>query len=95
MDTLPRVFIPLSIPMHDAKLSALKLQLYGSACCHLCEQAESVLAEVGVQAEHVDILEDDALLASYGTRIPVVKKRDDGSELGWPFDAEMLKRWLA
>jgi hypothetical protein len=81
--------------MHDARLSALKLQLYGSACCHLCEQAASILMEVGVQAEHVDILEDDALLEIYGTRIPVVKNLYDGSELGWPFDAEMLKRWLA
>ena len=73
----------------------MRLQLYGSKCCHLCEQAASVLAEVGVQAEHIDILENDALLEDYGTRIPVVKKLDGGSELGWPFDAHMLRRWLA
>ena len=68
--------------------------LYGTSCCHLCEQAEAVLREVGVEAEHVDIAEDDGLLEKYGTRIPVLR-RDDGIELGWPFDAERVKEFVA
>jgi glutaredoxin len=68
--------------------------LYGTSCCHLCEQAEAVLREAGIDAEHVDIAEDDGLLEKYGTRIPVLR-RDDGSELGWPFDAEMVVRFVA
>lgn len=73
----------------------MKLVLYSTTHCHLCEQADSLLAQAGVCAEHVDIVQDDALLESYGTRIPVVRRLDTGDELGWPFDAEMLARFLA
>lgn len=70
------------------------LILYGTTCCHLCEQAESVLAEVGVVAHSVDIVDDDVLIDRYGVRIPVLR-RDDGAELGWPFDAARVRQWLA
>lgn len=67
--------------------------LYGTSCCHLCEQAEEILREAGVEAEHVDIVDDDALLEKYGTRIPVLRRADE-AELGWPFDAAMVRRFL-
>lgn len=73
----------------------MKVVLYSTSHCHLCEQAEALLAQLGIEAEHIDIVEDDVLLESYGTRIPVVKRMDDGSELGWPFDVEALRRFLA
>ena len=34
----------------------------------------------------VDIADDEALLARYGTRIPVLACR--GREIGWPFNAD-------
>jgi glutaredoxin len=71
------------------------LVLYGTSCCHLCEQAEAILHELEIVAEHVDIAEDDAMIESYGTRIPVLCCADSGAELGWPFDGEMVKRFLA
>ncbi len=67
--------------------------LYGTEFCHLCEQAEELLQAIGVSAEHIDIADDDALTESYGTRIPVLR-RDDGAELGWPFDAAALERFI-
>lgn len=73
----------------------MKLILYSTTFCHLCEQAEALLLQLGVEAEHVDIVEDDDLLERYGTRIPVVKRMDNGSELGWPFDIEALQRFVA
>ncbi len=72
----------------------MKLLLYGTEFCHLCEQAEALLQAVGVSAEHIDIAEDDALIESYGTRIPVLRREDNGAELGWPFDAEALARFV-
>ncbi len=72
----------------------MKLNLYGTTCCHLCEEAEAVLQVIGVKAEHIDIAEDDALLEKYGVRIPVVKRADTGAELGWPFNAYTLKKFL-
>lgn len=72
----------------------MKLVLFGTTYCHLCERAEAVLQAVGVEAEHIDIAEDDVLLEKYGVRIPVVKREDTGAELGWPFDEAAAKRFI-
>lgn len=71
----------------------MKLLLYGTSYCHLCEQAEAVLHAIGVRAEPVDIAEDDMLLARYGARIPVVRRPDNDTEIGWPFDEAALRRF--
>jgi glutaredoxin len=55
------------------------LVLYGRAGCHLCDDARAVLERVGHPFEEVDIEADDALLARYVERIPVVAL--DGAEL--------------
>lgn len=70
------------------------LVLYGTAGCHLCEQAGALLRQAGVQATETDIADDEALLERYGVRIPVLA-RADGAELDWPFDAAALARFLA
>jgi glutaredoxin len=72
----------------------MEIRLYGTTFCHLCEQAEGVLHEVGIEAGYIDIAEDDALLERYGTRIPVLRRQDTGTELGWPFDAAAILRFL-
>jgi glutaredoxin len=74
--------------------ASLKLVLYATTYCHLCEQAEAVLQAIGVEAEHIDIAEDDALFEKYGVRIPVVKREDTGVELGWPFDEVAVRRFI-
>lgn len=66
------------------------LVLFGTSACHLCEEAEAMLVELGAQFAVEDIAESDALFERYGLTIPVVR-RDDGGELGWPFSsAELL-----
>ncbi|WKE67361.1 glutaredoxin family protein [Gallaecimonas kandeliae] len=71
----------------------MSLTLYSTAGCHLCEEAQVLLAGLGVSAAVVDILDEPSLVAAYGERIPVLK-RDGGQELGWPFDSEQLKAFL-
>jgi len=76
------------------------LVLYSTSACHLCELAEDLLRDVqaqqpGLQFEKVDIANDDQLIEHYGVRIPVLKRRSDGAELGWPFDDLALRQWLA
>ncbi|OGS92134.1 MAG: glutaredoxin [Gallionellales bacterium GWA2_60_18] len=71
------------------------LVLYGTSCCHLCEDAEAILREAGIAVQHVDIAEDDELLERYGTRIPVLLRADSGAELGWPFDAAALRYFMS
>lgn len=69
-------------------------RLYGTSCCHLCEEAEAILRQIGIAATHIDIADDDALLEKYGVRIPVLQRMDTGAELGWPFDAAAVLRFL-
>ena len=70
------------------------LVLYHTSACHLCELAEALLRERGLPYLAVDVVGDDALLAAYGIRIPVVR-RPDGEELGWPFDGAALAAFVA
>ncbi|BBB29232.1 conserved hypothetical protein [Neptunomonas japonica JAMM 1380] len=46
------------------------------------------------QVDVIDIAYDDALLESYGERIPVLKNEGTQAELSWPFDAEQLERFV-
>jgi glutaredoxin len=72
-----------------------KIVLYGTAACHLCEDAEAILRRLGVAAGHIDIADDDGMLEKYGTRIPVLKRLDNDAELGWPFTAADVTRFLS
>lgn len=66
--------------------------LYSTLGCHLCEEAARLLFDVlpvdGVTVEEVDIAHDETLMAQYGERIPVLRRRQDGRELDWPFSTE-------
>ncbi len=73
----------------------MKLALYGTSACHLCEEAAALTQRLGLAPELVDIADDDALRERYGLRIPVLRRADSGAELEWPFDAVQLARFLA
>lgn len=49
-----------------------ELTLYTRAGCHLCEDAASVLAELGVAYVPVDVDSDAELQARYGWDVPVL-----------------------
>ena len=73
------------------------LYVYGTAGCHLCEQAEAILEpllDARFTVEVVDISESDELMQRYGVRIPVFKRADSGREIGWPFDAGVVHKFL-
>ena len=64
------------------------LTLYGTKGCHLCDEAEVLLAQaqmaVSFQWQYIDIALDDNLVKKYGIRIPVLEK-ETGQLLNWPF----------
>ena len=94
---MPRcVFTPNSMagPSSVCARVVHALILYGTSCCHLCEEAEAILREAGVAAEYLDIADNDGLLEKYGVRIPVLRRIDKGEELGWPFDAASVAQFL-
>jgi len=72
----------------------MKIEFYGTAHCHLCEEAEAILRQTGVEAIYIDIAGNDGLLEKYGIRIPVLKRVDTGAELGWPFDVAAVASFL-
>lgn len=71
-------------------------RLYHTEFCHLCEMAWTLIVQAGLapDCEQVDIAGDEALEATYGIRIPVLRD-PAGRELGWPFDLQRLQEWLA
>lgn len=76
------------------------LQLLATSACSLCEQAEALLATLPLpqplEVEWVDISEDEALLALYAGRIPLLLHRGpvDVRELGWPFTWQQALQFL-
>ena len=65
----------------------LNVELYTTEHCSLCEQALDLLLGLpemgGVTLTTVDISASDALMESYGERIPVL--RAENAELAAPF----------
>jgi glutaredoxin len=76
------------------------LTLFGTAGCHLCEEAEAILCRwlsergFGYEFETVDIALDKHRISRYGLRIPVLRLEESGAELDWPFTTTELERFL-
>jgi len=68
--------------------------LLGTAACHLCEQAKTIVAESGFEAIFTDIALDEFWQAHYATRIPVLYHLESQQELAWPFDHAAVKTFV-
>ncbi len=70
----------------------MKLILYHTLGCHLCELAEAILVQVQLNKKFeiikIDIADGDKLVDLYGTSIPVVLLKNQSASLNWPFSAE-------
>ena len=76
----------------------IKLYLFSTLGCHLCEDALALLApylDQGLaQVEEIDIADSDELMSLYGVSIPVLKRQDNSEQLYWPFDNDKLSLFL-
>lgn len=78
----------------------MKLVLYGTKDCHLCDKAEQLLVQFAsmesgrFEIEYLDIAESDDLENDYGVRIPVLKNCENNSEIDWPFGWIELAKFL-
>ena len=72
----------------------MKLSLYSTWGCHLCEQAEQLLLQAGVAGavDIIDIVDDPAAFERYRVHIPVLKVNEQ--ELFWPFDLAQIQQLL-
>ena len=73
-----------------------QLTLYSTSHCHLCEFAHTHLLHFpdGFKLEVIDIADDEALLAQYALRIPVLHRNDSKTELNWPFNQADIVEYL-
>ena len=74
-----------------------RVVVYGKPGCHLCEDAERVVAQVcadsGERWRTLDISDDEALMRVYGEQVPVIFV--DGAQHDfWRVDAQRLRRAL-
>jgi hypothetical protein len=78
-----------------------RFTLFGTSGCHLCEEAEALVAAaagslVGVKWHCVDIADEEADAPhDYRERIPVIRDEFTGAELHWPFDITEISALLA
>lgn len=75
----------------------MKLILYGTDCCQLCDEAleivEAALAGRRYQLDIVDISKSDELLEKYAYSIPVLQL--DSEALNWPFEVADVHNFIA
>ena len=69
----------------------IRIILYTTAGCHLCELAETLLLQAKQQYSltivATEIGDNNELVARYGTTIPVIEF-DNGSQINWPFELD-------
>ena len=76
------------------------LELFGTAGCHLCEEAEGLL-QLAIARESreftlktLDVADNSLWLDRYGMRIPVLRNPASDAELEWPFGPVELHKFL-
>jgi hypothetical protein len=80
-------------------LSEQDFLFYTTSGCHLCEVALSTVHSLqkkstSFSVKLIDISDDPVLVEKYGIRIPVLRHPSLGRELGWPFDENMLAKFI-
>jgi hypothetical protein len=79
-------------------INTMKLYFYTGPQCSLCDLADVELAKTSMysslEIEKINIRTDAQLYHLYGARIPVIKRADNQTEMGWPFDSSTLEAFL-
>lgn len=78
----------------------IRLQLFGTSGCHLCELAEQIINEslpnnTAVIIELIDIAKQEQFQERYALRIPVLFNAATKKDLGWPFDTLQVKQFIS
>jgi hypothetical protein len=73
----------------------IELILLGTSGCHLCEEAELILADCEqMKIKLIDIAEQEQWQEKYAIRIPVLYHAETGKELGWPFSQHQAQAFI-
>jgi hypothetical protein len=72
------------------------INLYSTSHCHLCDDATHILNKLSIYPFNiVEITDNEQLLSTYGTRIPVLQREDNNAELNWPFSTQDVVNFLS
>ena len=77
----------------------IRLLLFGTSGCHLCEQAELIIKNClannkELTIEAIDIAEQEQWQEQYAVRIPVLYDPETKKDLGWPFNQSQVKEFI-
>ncbi|MDD5269187.1 MAG: glutaredoxin family protein [Methylococcales bacterium] len=76
----------------------IRLLLFGTSGCHLCEQAELIIKSWAnnkeLTIETIDIAGQEQWQEQYAIRIPVLYHPDTQKDLGWPFNHAQVKEFI-
>ena len=77
----------------------IRLLLFGTSGCHLCEQAELIIKSClannkELTIETIDIVEQEQWQEQYAIRIPVLCHPETQKVLGWPFNQAQIKEFI-
>lgn len=77
----------------------MKLILFGTSACHLCETAYALLMPIlknypTCQLEMIDIAQQTQWQEKYAIRIPVLFAPQTQHEIGWPFDQAAIVKFI-
>ena len=77
----------------------MRLLLFGTSSCHLCEQAIEIIQDClsdrfDKWIESIDIAEFEQWQAQYAQRIPILYHPETQKELGWPFDQMQVEEFV-
>ena len=77
----------------------IRLLLFGTSGCHLCEQAELIIKSClannkELTIETIDIAEQEQWQEQYAVCIPVLYHPETKNDLGWPFNTALVKNFI-
>lgn len=78
----------------------MRLLLLGTEGCHLCEDAQAIVAACAneivpeIKIELIDIAEQPEWQPNYAVKIPVLLEPESRNELGWPFDRAQVADFI-
>jgi hypothetical protein len=73
----------------------MRLLLLGTAGCHLCDDAQTLLNENNIVVETVDIAENEEWQQQFALLIPVLYHVKSKRYLNWRFDSPALLLFIA
>ncbi len=72
----------------------MRLLLFGTEGCHLCDEAQALLNKNNIVAENIDISEHEVWQTRFATLIPVLYDVETQCYLNWRFDSPALLSFI-